>query len=118
MQLPKKIIAAHQTAARTATANKAINLSVADHVNVRNYQLESDAIRYTIGSISIKYAADDSLDKYGDLKLFFKEYAKEPLIKPFMTSTDMKKVHPRQVFDLRFQVYQIKPNKKSTVWRK
>ena len=80
-----------------------------------NYQLESDAIRYTIGSIGIKCAADDSLDQYGDLKLFFKVYAKEPLMKPFMTSTDMKKVHPIRVFDLRFQVDLINPNKKSTV---
>ena len=35
-------------------------------------------------SVNVKYEENDYLDQYRDIKLFYKEYVGEPLLKPFI----------------------------------
>ena len=103
------MIAALQTAARSGFTNKAaINVSVFNHVDVRIFFVEMDGTR---DSVDVDYATNDHPDKYRDLKLLYEEYAKEPLLKPFIKHTDMKHFYPIQVIDLRFQVDHANPKK-------
>ena len=101
---PSYLIAAHQRAARSVTANTAMKASVFDHVDVRKYFVEIDGSRYPRDSANIDYATNDKLDQNGDLKTFFEEYAKETLLKPFITYTAMKKSFLFKDIDIRFQI--------------
>ena len=103
---PKHLIAALQTAARSGFTNKAINVSVFNHVDVRKIFVEMDGTR---DSVDVNYATNDHPDQYRDLK--YEEYAKEPLLKPFIKHTDLKQFYPIQVIDLRFQVDHANPKK-------
>ena len=82
---PTYLIAARQTAARSGVANKTIHVSVFDHIDVKRYRVEIDGKRYPKNSVAINYATNDYLDQYRDIKLFYEEYAEEPLLKPFRT---------------------------------
>ena len=86
------MIAAHQTAARSGFANKAIKVSLPDQVDVRQFFVEIDGIRYPKDSVDINYATNGYLDQYRDPKLFYEGYVEEPLLKPFITYTDMKDI--------------------------
>ena len=80
-------------------------------MNARECHVHIDRLRYPRDGVSIDYASNDYLDQYGDLKLFFKEYVGEELLKPFISYTNMKTKYPLQKFHLRFQVDHINPNK-------
>ena len=82
---PEYLIAAHQTAARSGFANKAIIVSVFDHVDVRTFFVEIVGKRYPKDSVIINYATNSYLNQFSDLEIYFEEYAKEPLLKPFIT---------------------------------
>ena len=45
----------------------------------------------TLKIVNINYATNDYLDQNRDLKIFNEEYAKEPLLNPIITYTDMGK---------------------------
>ena len=98
---------AHQTAARVGVPNKTNNVAIFDNLNVRKYLVDIGGERYQRDGVSIDYASKDYLDHYRDLKLFFKEYVGEELLKPFIRYTYMKNKFPIQVIVLRFQVDHI-----------
>ena len=88
---PKYLIAAHQTADRIGTPNKASNVAVFDKLNVRNYHVNIDGVRYPRDGVSIDHASNDYLDQNRDHKLFYKDYVGEELLNRFINYTDMKK---------------------------
>ena len=76
VNIPKCLIAAHQTEVRSGVANKAIHIIVFDHVDVRKNHEEIDGVRYPRDSVYINCGINDYLDKYRDLNLFYEQYAK------------------------------------------
>ena len=76
---PKYLIASHQTAARLNAPDKGINVSRFDNLNVRNYFVEIDSVRYPRDSVLTNYIENDNIDQYKDLKLFYKKYVGEEL---------------------------------------
>ena len=108
---PKYLIAAHQTEARVGTVNKANNISIFDHVDVKKYFVEIDGYRYPKESVITNFTENDYLDQYRDLKSFYQEYVGEVLMNPFISYTDMKNKYPIQVIDLRHQIDHISPKK-------
>ena len=112
---PKYLIAAHQTVDRVGTANKANNISIFDHVDVKKYFDEIDGYRYPKESVITNFTENDYLDLYRDLKSFYQEYVGEPLMNPFISYIDMKNKYPIQVIDLRHQIDHITPKKNTIV---
>ena len=106
---PKYLITAQQTAARLNAPNKLINVSRFDNLNVRKYFVEINSICHPRDDVLTNYNENDYIDKYKDLKLFYKEYIGEQLLNPFVSYPDMKTKYPIQVFDLRFQPDHITP---------
>ena len=88
---PKYLIVAHRTAARTRVPSKAKNVSTFDNSDVRKYHVDIDGTRYPREGVSFDYGINDYIDRYRDLKLFYKEYVGEKLLNPFVSYTDMKK---------------------------
>ena len=68
----KNLIPARQAAARLGVADKAINVSVFDHVVVKNFFAETDGVRYPNDAVINISATKDYLNQNGDL-IFFKE---------------------------------------------
>ena len=62
-------------------------------------------------AVNLNNAANDYIDECRDLKLFYKDYVGEQLLNPFINYTNMNKVYPIQVIDLRFQVDHKNPQK-------
>ena len=108
---PKYLIAAHQTEARTVTANKQNNMAIFDHVDVKKYCVEIDGYRYPKESVLTNFSENDYLDQYRDLKSFYRGYVGEELMTPFISYTDMKNKYPIQVIYLRHQIDHISPKK-------
>ena len=52
--------------------------------------------------VSIMYQM--TIDQNTDLKIFYIEYVMEELLEPFKNHSDVKKIYPIQVIDLRIQV--------------
>ena len=106
---PKYLIAAHQTEDRIGTANKANNISIFDHVDVKKYFVEIDGYRYPKESVITNFTENDYLDQYRDLKRFYQEHVGEQLMNPFISYIDMKNIYPIQIIDLRHQIDHISP---------
>ena len=87
---PKDLIAAHQTENRIGTADKANNVSIFDHVDVKKYFAEIDGYRYPIESVITNFTENDYLDQYRVLKIFNREYIGEELMLPFIKYTDIQ----------------------------
>ena len=111
VQSPKYLIGSHQTRARADTVNKNNNIAIFDHLNLKNYYVEIDGIRYPRDSVSLNYEQNDYIEQYKDLKLFFREYIGEELMSPFISYPDMKTKYPVEVIDLRHQPDHITPKK-------
>ena len=79
--------------------------------------MEFGGIRYPKDCVNINYGTKDYLDQCKDIKLFHEELSKEPLLKPFLSNTDMRKFYPNKVNDLRVQVDHVIPKKNSTFQR-
>ena len=62
-------------------------------------------------SVDVNSEANDFLDQYRNIKLFYKEYVEE-LLSPYISYADVKNTYPIQVIDLRFQVDHINRKKK------
>ena len=108
---PKYLIATHQTEDRVGNANKANNVSIFNHVDVKKYFVEIDGYRYPKESVLTNFTENDYLDQYRDLKSFYEKYVGEQLMNPFISYTDMKNKYPIQVIDLRHQIDHISPKK-------
>ena len=107
---PKYLISAFQTNDRT-TPNKASNPAIFDSNHVTKYFVEIDGVRYPKDGVLTNFEQNSYLDKYRDLKLFYKEYVGEELLQPYITFPDMKYRYPIQITDLRHQVDHITPKK-------
>ena len=59
VQSPKYIIGAHQTRATADTANKNNRFAIFDHLNLKNYYVEIDGIRYPRNSVLLNYDQKD-----------------------------------------------------------
>ena len=108
---PKYLIGAHQTCARADTANKNNNIAIFDNLDLRNFHIEKDAIRYPRDSFLVNYEHNDYIDHYKDLKFFFKEYIGDEFMTPFISYPDMKTKYSIEVLDLRHQDDLITPKK-------
>ena len=115
---PLYLIAAHQKTQRPDPANPAnnlsnnrFNISIFDDVEVRKYYSEIDGVRYPKNPVMVIFAENNYLEQYRELKLFYKEYVGEPMLNRIITYDKMKKYHPIQIIDLRFQVDHISPKK-------
>ena len=100
---PKCLICAHQTNLRTTTPDKKINIAIFDNMDISKYFVEIDGQRYPRDSVLINYEENDYIQKYKDLKLFYKEYIGEPILNPFISYTDMKTKYPIEIIDLGHQ---------------
>ena len=107
---PKYLISAFQTNART-TPNKASNPAIFDDNHVTKCFVEIDGVRYPQDAVLTNFEENSYLDQYRDLKLFYKEYAGEDLLQPYISYPDMKYLYPIQITDLRHQVDHITPKK-------
>ena len=103
IQSPKNLTGAHQTRARTDTANKNNNIGIFDHLNLKKYYIEIDGLRYPRDSVLVNFEQNDYIEQYKDSKLFFKEYIGEELMSPFISYTVMKTKNPIKVINLRHQ---------------
>ena len=106
---PKDLFCAHQTKDRTSAPDKKIHIAIFDNLDLRNNQVEIDSLRYFRDSLLINYEQNDYIEQYKDLKLFFKEYIGEPILKPFISCPDMKTKNPIGIIDLRHQPDHITP---------
>ena len=70
---PKYLIAVHQTAARMGVPNKADNVAIFDHLDVRKYHVDINGVRYPRDDVNVDYGLNDYVDQYRDLKLFYRE---------------------------------------------
>ena len=74
----------HQTADRIATSDRAMNNAIFDNLSMlRKYFAEIDGVRYPRDEVILDYGKNQYLDQYRDLKMFYKEYVGEPILKPF-----------------------------------
>ena len=79
---PNYLIVAQQAATRIGVLIKANNVAVFDNLNMRNYHVDIDGMRYTRDGISFDYALNDYVDQYRYLPLFHREYLSEQLFSP------------------------------------
>ena len=115
---PLYLIAAHQKTQRPDPADATSNLidnrnnnAIFDDVKVRKYYSEIDGVRYPKNPIMTNFDENNYLDQYRDLKFFYKEYVREPMLNPIITYDKMKENYPFQIIDLRFQVDHISPKR-------
>ena len=93
---PNYLIIAHQSAAGAA-GGKLVNNAIFDNLDVRKYFVEIDGIKDLKDAVDADYAANNYVDQYRDIKLFFKQFVREPLLSPFVNYTDVKTKYPFQV---------------------
>ena len=68
---PRYLIVTHQTADRIQAPNKKENASIFNNLDVRNYYVYIDGARFSRDGVSFDYEANDYVDQYRDLKLYF-----------------------------------------------
>ena len=73
-------------------------------MNVRNYNVDIEGVRYPRDADSIGYNFNDYIDQNRDPKLFYKEQVGEELLNPVLENTDVRKNFSIQDIDLSFQV--------------
>ena len=111
VQSPKNLIGAHQTKDRIDTPISTKNVSIFDNLDLRKYYIEINGQRDPRDSSLMNYEQNDYIEKYKDIKLFFKEYIGEQLLSPFISYPDMKTKYPIEIIDLRHQADHITPKK-------
>ena len=107
VQSPNYLIGAHQTKDRLDAPISTKNVAVFDNLDLRKYYIEIDGQRYPRDSSLMNYEQNDYIERYRDLKLFFKEYTGEELMSPFISYPDMKTKYPIEIIDLRHELDQI-----------
>ena len=108
---PKCLIGAHQARVRADTANKNNNIAIFGNLDLRNFLIEVDAIRYPRDSILVNFEQNDYIEQFKEIKVFFREYIGEELMSPFIFYPDMKTKYPIEIIDLRHQSNHITPKK-------
>ena len=105
------MICAHQTRDRLSAHDKKINIAIFHNLDLQKYYVEIDGPRYPRDGLLINYEQNDHIEQDKDIKLFFKEYIREPILNLFITYPDMKTKHPIEIIDLRYQCDHITPKK-------
>ena len=82
---PKYLVMAHQTAVGIGVPNKANNIASFHNLDVGNYHVDIDCVRYPRDDVNIDYGLNVYVDQYRDLKVFYKEYVREELLNPFIS---------------------------------
>ena len=95
--------AGHQTAAPAAAPNKEIFTAAFENLNVENYFIGIDGIRYHRDSVKVDYFTNNSLDRSRDLQQKYKEKVGEPILGLFLTCHVINNFYRLQVVDLGFQ---------------
>ena len=108
---PKSLTCAHQTKDRTGAPDKKINIAIFDILDLRNYHVERDSLRYPTDSLLINYEQIDYIEQYKDFKIFFMEYIGEPIINPLISYRDMKTKYAIRKKDIRHQPHHITSEK-------
>ena len=103
MNSPKYLISAQQTSLRANTPDKKIKIAKFDNLDFRKYHVEVDGQRYPRDSVLINYEANDYIQPYKALKLFFEKYIGEAKRNPLISYPDIKTKHPIEIIDLRHQ---------------
>ena len=78
------VMAAHQSLARFGVPNKTSNIAFFDNFDVRKYFVEIYGQRYPKDAVNTYYTENVCLDRYRDLKLFYKEYNGENFFNFFL----------------------------------
>ena len=60
---PKYLIAVHLTAARIGVPNKANNVAIFDHLDVRKYHVDINGVRYPRDGVNVGYGLNDYVDQ-------------------------------------------------------
>ena len=107
----KYMICAHQTNLRRTILDKKTIIAIFDNLDLRKYFVETDGQRYPRDSVLINYEEKDYTQQYKDLKLFYREYIGEPILKPFISYLDMKTNYSIEILDLRHQSDHMTPKK-------
>ena len=80
-------------------------------MDFRKYYVEIDGQRYPRNSVLLNNEENDYIEQYKDLKLFWKEYIGEPILKSLISYLNMKTKYPIEIIDLRHQSDHITPKK-------
>ena len=80
-------------------------------MDIRKYYVEIDGQRYPRDTVLRIYEGNDYIQKFKDLKLFWKEYIGEPIINPLISFLDMRTKYPIDIIDLRHQSDHIIPKR-------
>ena len=96
---------------RADTANKNNNIAIFDNLSLQKYYVEIDSVKYPRDFVLVNYEQNDYLERYNDIKIFFKEYIGEELMSPFISYPDMITKYPIEITDLRHQFDHITPKK-------
>ena len=72
-------------------------------MDIRKHYVEIDGKRYPRDSVLINYEENDYIQQDKALKLFWREYIREPILNPLITYLDMKTKYPIEFIDLRHQ---------------
>ena len=107
---PKYLIGAYHTRTRADTANKKNYIAICHNLNLQTYYVKIDSIRYPRDSVLVNYGQNDYIEKYKDIKIFFREYVGEPILSPFIFYPDMKTKYYESI-DLKHQTDHITPQK-------
>ena len=87
---PEFLVAAHQTEARAGSANRGNIIPNFDDADVKEYFVEIDGTCCLKDFIDVEFVKNDYLNQHRDLKLFYKQYVGETLLKPFITYLYLK----------------------------
>ena len=87
---PAYLIRSHQTKDRNETPNKNNIIAIFHNLDLQKSFVEIDGKRYPKDSSTMNYKENDYNEQYKDLKLFFREYIREPLLSTPISYPDMK----------------------------
>ena len=90
---------------------KEINIAIFDNLDLRKYYVEIDSLRYPRETLFLKHEQNDYIERYKDLKLFFKEYIGEVILNPFVSYPDLKTKYPIRIIDWGHQPDHTTPEK-------
>ena len=81
---PNYLIASFQTAGRTLTPNKQNNVAISEKVIEKKSFCEIGGCRYPKDAVLTNFLANNYVDQFRDLKLFYKENVGEELMDLFI----------------------------------
>ena len=108
---PEYLIRANQIQHSINAPNKYNNFAIFGNLDLREYYVEKEGLRYPRYSLLIYYEEKDYIEQYKNSKMFFKEYIGEPILNHFILYPDMKTKYSIGILDLGHQPDHISPKK-------